>query len=233
MKPFLTGLVATAGLLMAVGAAQANVFTNGSFETPVIPTSGIFVNYAVGSTALTGWTVTGPSGGGGVSTVSGTFSQNGVTFEAEDGSQWLDLTGDGSNTTEGVSQTVTTTSGHSYQLSFWIGNTTGGSIFGTTSTVSLFLNGSLTPSATDTNSNADATGLEWEEFTYDFVAGSSTTLDFVNEDPGNDNSNGLDNVVLLDQGPVTSAVPEPFTLSLFGAGLAGAAALRRRKKAKA
>jgi PEP-CTERM motif len=28
-------------------------------------------------------------------------------------------------------------------------------------------------------------------------------------------------------------VPEPFTLSLFGAGLAGAAALRRRKKAKA
>jgi hypothetical protein len=33
-------------------------------------------------------------------------------------------------------------------------------------------------------------------------------------------------------GPPTN-VPEPFTLSLFGAGLAGAAALRRRKKAKA
>ncbi len=31
----------------------------------------------------------------------------------------------------------------------------------------------------------------------------------------------------------TASVPEPFTLSLFGAGLAGAAALRRRKKAKA
>jgi hypothetical protein len=29
-----------------------------------------------------------------------------------------------------------------------------------------------------------------------------------------------------------SNVPEPFTLSLFGAGLAGAAAMRRRKKAK-
>jgi hypothetical protein len=36
-------------------------------------------------------------------------------------------------------------------------------------------------------------------------------------------------------GGVTSStpVPEPFTLSLFGAGLAGAAALRRRKKAEA
>jgi hypothetical protein len=32
---------------------------------------------------------------------------------------------------------------------------------------------------------------------------------------------------------ITAPVPEPFTLSLFGAGLAGAAALRRRKKAKA
>jgi hypothetical protein len=32
--------------------------------------------------------------------------------------------------------------------------------------------------------------------------------------------------------PVSTSVPEPFTLSLFGAGLAGAAALRRRKKAQ-
>ena len=31
----------------------------------------------------------------------------------------------------------------------------------------------------------------------------------------------------------TSSVPEPLTLSLFGAGLVGAAALRRRRKGKA
>lgn len=34
----------------------------------------------------------------------------------------------------------------------------------------------------------------------------------------------------LLSGPTTTAVPEPLTLSLFGAGLAGAAALRRRSK---
>ncbi|HEX4025996.1 MAG TPA: PEP-CTERM sorting domain-containing protein [Rhizomicrobium sp.] len=39
--------------------------------------------------------------------------------------------------------------------------------------------------------------------------------------------------VTLDLVTSSSAVPEPFTLSLFGAGLAGAAALRRRRKAKA
>jgi hypothetical protein len=232
MKPLLISLIATAGLLVGAGAANANVLTNGSFETPATA-AGTFTNYAVGSTGLTGWTVTGPSGGCGVSTVSGTFSQGGVTFEAEDGSQWLDLTGDGCNTTEGVAQTVTTTSGDKYQLSYWIGNTTGGGIFGTTSTASVFLNGSATAAFTDTNSTADSTGLNWEEFTHTFVAGSSTTLDFVNEDPGSDNSNGLDNVVLLDEGPATIGVPEPLTLSLFGAGLAGAAAMRRRKKVKA
>ena len=157
-----------------------------------------------------------------------------MTFNSEDGSQWLDLTGDGCNTTEGVSQSVTTNSGHSYQLSFWIGNTSAPdcSFCGTTSTVSLFLNGSSTASVTDTNSNADTTGLEWEEFTYDFVAGSSTTLDFVNEDPGSDSSNGLDNVVLLDEGAGPIGVPEPASGALFGAGLAAFALIRRRKPAE-
>src|SRR5271165_798293 len=48
---------------------------------------------------------------------------------------------------------------------------------------------------------------------------------FINGDPANDNSNGLDNVVLNPSG--STSVPEPGTLSPLGIGLLGL--LRRRK----
>ena len=63
------------------------------------------------------------------------------------------------------------------------------------------------------------------------AASASTIIGFENLDPLTDDSNGLDNVVLLDLGPApVTSVPEPGTLALFGAGLAGAIAMRRRKK---
>jgi hypothetical protein len=162
---------------------------------------------------LTNWSVVGPAGAN-VSIVSGSFSQNTVSFQAQAGNQWLDLTGDGSNSTEGVSQGATTIAGHLYQLSYWIGNTSGGGIFGTTSTVNVSLNGLSTFS--DTNSTASATTLNWQNFTHSFVAtGPATTLAFFNGDPGGDNSNGLDNIVLTDLG--LAAVPGP----VVGAGFPG------------
>lgn len=76
-----------------------------------------------------------------VSIVSTSFSQQGVLFQAQSGAQWLDLTGNGSNSSEGISQTLSTIAGHQYDVTFFVGNTTGGSIFGTTSTVNLAING--------------------------------------------------------------------------------------------
>jgi hypothetical protein len=222
MKRIIISLVVTTSFL-AEGGADAALITNGSFETPTVP-SGNFTTFGTGSSLVTGWNVFGPAGTN-VAIVSGTFSQNGVSFPAQDGTQWLDLTGSNSNSSEGVSQAVTTTVGNRYQLSYFVGNTTGGSIFGTTSTVNVSLNGVATFS--DTNSNVSPNTLDWEVFNHTFVASTSTTtLAFQNGDPANDNSNGLDNVVLTDLGP--AAVPEPASLGLLVTGLAFVALTRKK-----
>jgi hypothetical protein len=225
MKSPIVTLLAVVGLITVAPLARANLIANGSFETPTV-TVGSFTNFPVGSGSLTDWTVFGPAGEA-VSIVSGTFSQNGVSFPAQDGSQWLDLTGFNNNSTEGVSQAVTTTAGDQYQLSYSIGNTTGGSIFGSSSTVDVLLNGALT--FTDTNSTVSSNTQNWEQFTHTFIAsGASTTIGFRNADPASDNDNGLDNVVLTDLGPV-ARVPEPSTLLLLASGLVGLGGLAWRR----
>jgi len=215
---------------VATSVAYANLLTNGSFETPTVPVGG-FTSFGVGSALITGWTVVGPAGKN-VSIVSGSFTQGGVSFVAEDANQWMDLTGFNDNSTEGVTQTIATTAGHLYELSYFIGNTTGGGIFGTTSTVNVSING--VPTFSDTNSTVSPTTLAWQKFTHDVVAsGTSLTVTLINGDPSTDNSNGLDNVVLLDLGPSTlpptTEIPEPASLALLGAGLAGLGWVRRRK----
>ena len=193
-------------LLLLAAPSFANMITNGDFETPIVPVDG-FLNYGTGSTLITGWTVIGRQ----VSIVSGSYFSNGAHFPAESGVQWLDLTGDVSNQMgEGVTQTVATTPGQVYQLSYWLGNVTAPG-YGTTSTASITVNGTVT--FTDTNSTVSPTLLVWQQFTHTFTAaGTSTTIGFLNEDPSSDNSNGIDNVVLT---PVMSSIPEPTSLLLF------------------
>src|SRR5262249_14611825 len=118
--------------------------------------------------------------------------------------------------------------GHTYLLSYFIGNTTGGGIFGTTSTVNGSFNG---VPFTDINSAVNATSLTWQQFTHTFVAtGSTATLTFANGDPIGDNSNGLDKVTLTDQG--VAGVPEHASAALVASGLVGLGVLSRRKRSK-
>lgn len=207
--------------------ARANLITNGSFETPTVPVNG-FTNFLNNSTSITGWTVVGPE----VSIVSTSYASFGLTFPAEDGSQWLDLTGDVSNTVEGVQQTIATTPGLTYNLSYFVGNQVNpGGPYGTTSTVKVLVDGTLVQTSTN-SMGADGTTQVWEQFNTSFVASaSSTTIEFQNGDPRNDNTNGLDNIVLV-QGAPTSTVPEPSTFILWSlAGILALGFLRLRKAA--
>ncbi len=180
---------AFAGTPKVMGAG-INLMKNGGFEKPVVA-AGSFAEFTTGQT-FKHWTVVGASGN--VAVVSGTFTQAGFSFPAQSGNQWLDLTGT-SNTPTGVSQTFATVSGQNYTLTFWVGNVYDpGGIFGTTSTVNVSVNGTHVLSAT--NSQQSTTQV-WQKFKVHFAATStSTQIAFLNGDPSNDTTNGLDSVKL-------------------------------------
>jgi hypothetical protein len=222
---FLTCKIAFGVVILSLlgSPVRADLVTNGSFETPVVAVGG-FANFGSGSTAITGWTVVGPQ----ASPVSGSYIAGCCHFPAEDGVQWLDLTGDVSNVVEGVEQTIVTTPGVNYDLSYFVGNVvdpTG--FFGTTSTVNVFVDGGLVQTAVN---SGGGTTLTWEKFNVSFKATtSSTVIEFLNGDPRSDNSNGLDNVSVVEG--VGGAVPEPASMALFGTALLGLGLLRRFRKA--
>ena len=184
------------GTVIASGgtaSAATNLVKNGSFEMPVVPV-GSFQDFATGQ-SFTGWTVAGATGR--ISVVSGTFQSQGFTFNAKAGAQWIDLTGDGSKKATGVAQSVATTPGTSYQLTFWVGNVNdpGGS-FGVSSTVKVSVNGVLKLTAVNSLHPTNHKQA-WKEFTLTIKATSShTRISFINGDPSTDDSNGLDAVTL-------------------------------------
>ena len=181
--------ILSAGMILPTLAASHK--KDGSFEAPVVP-EGSFTNFTSGQ-KIGRWTVV-ANNGAAVSVVSGKLTDGGFSFPAAAGQQWLDLTGRTSNGREGVEQTVDTTAGATYKLTFRVGNVSGG-VYGTSSTVHVFINNHQIMSA----KNAKAgTTLTWETFVHTFKASTSaTTIRFVNADLSNDNCNGLDSVILV------------------------------------
>ena len=185
-------LVTAALATCALPAAAANLIKNGSFETPPSP-QGSYAVYAPGQT-IGPWTVVGASGN--VATVYD-YNEGGVTWSAHQGKAFLDLTGTcDCGAPSGVSQTVKTTAGQMYKLTFWVGNTyISGQ--GLTSTVDAYIGQKKVLSATNKAGKGSAKEV-WHAFSVTFVAkAATTTLSFINADPSGDQQNGLDSVTLV------------------------------------
>jgi hypothetical protein len=211
--PFCPAMLACVSIGGLASSAHANV-TNGSFEQVTVG-AGSFANLSGGSTALTGWTVVGSL----VTVINTSYVESGITFNAQSGSQWLDLTGPASNlASNGVTQDVPTTIGEFYRLSFWVGSATNNfNIFA--STVDLSIGGG--PRLSFTNPTAPRSSMDWQLFSADFVATSAlTNITFLNGSGPNNNLSGLDNVTL-------EVIPAPSAVALLGLG--GLMAARRRR----
>ena len=221
-----TLIVPIAMALMTTIPAQANLITNGSFEMASI-SPGSFTNVAVGSTAITGWTVS-----------LGNIDYIGSLWGASNGSRSLDLEGSAGtcnlvipNCPGGIAQTFSTLAGQQYDVTFDLaGNPLNFPIIKTVS---------VSAAGQSQNFSFNVTGhgtgsMGWTTHTWTFTAsGSTTTLEFDTADnPATGWGPALDNVdvTLSSTVPPESTVPEPSTMLLLGGGLLALAAGRMRRK---
>ena len=204
---------------LTVGSAHANLIANGSFE------SGAFVNEGndtmslpAGSTVITDWTVV-------ADTTAWIGPTNPFGLSANDGSFFLDLTNYQVGAPfAGMSQTIATTVGATYSLSFDLGSST---FWGRPDSITASAAGTAqTFTAPSTGSNND-----WQRVSMQFLATAATTTVLLQGASGF-NYIGLVNVdveFVSGPGPGPAPVPEPTTLALLGLGLAGLATSRRRR----
>ena len=211
--------------LLASPVKAANLIVNGSFEDP--PLNGVqeYRNWVPGETGLTGWEIIGS--GAAVSQLRSDFAGNpGWSFPAQDGVISMDLAGYSSNAPVGIRQTIATTIGSVYLLSFWVGNVSGGP-FGYSSTIGV----EFSSSGTDFSCTNDTQTrvFDWKQCTASFAAASNqTALTFRNLDSNSDFVNALDNVS-VSLAP-TGGVPEPaaWLMLIAGFGAVGAAMRKHR-----
>ncbi len=210
-------LFLASALLAFAAPVRADLMVNGSFENPVLPNGG---QQSV-SGSFPGWTVLGDP----TQFFNTNYMESGVRFDAEAGVQSIDVSGYTNTLSNGVEQTVATTIGQTYQLSFYVGRA---DYFDPTlATVNLSINGGSRVHYTNTGLTTGQ--INWKQFTVDFTATTTgTTLAFLNGTPSTVGVvAGLDNVSL-------TAVPELSTLIMSSvmSGLFGVAwslkRLRRR-----
>ena len=177
---------------LSIPPTGTNLVENGSFETPDVPLGETFTN----TTAFPGWEVSGQF----VSIVDSTFQETGITFQAQDGNQWMDLEGFGTLFPNEISQEITTEVGKEYVLGFYLGSATDGARFSASSADVQV--GDADP-IRFTNPVAPRSELNWQRFEHRFVAtDTSTKISFTNASGPNNFLSGLDNVSVVEANDV-------------------------------
>ena len=196
--------------LSAAQMASAATIVNGSFEDPDVTDP--FATFTAGSTAITGWTV----GFGSVDVVD-------TLWIAQDGNQAVDLDG---SAVGSIFQTITDLIvGTSYTISFYMSGNPDGPPPVKTMDVSV---GANTAGYSFDMANGNAETGVWELNTFTFTAAAtSEVLTFASTTGGNFYGAALDNVSIA---PSVSPVPRPAGGLMLIGGLAGLAALRRKRK---
>lgn len=207
-------LLALATLLAAAPFARAepvNLLVNGGFESTVVA-NGSWTN----TSSMAGWTWLGGPG-------TGFEVRNNVAGAAQQGRNYIELDTNG-NTTIGQSLS-NLSAGSVYDLSFWYAPRE----FQPASTngIQVFWNGAMLDA---TLTGLGGSGNDWTQYRYQVVArGGSNLLSFASVGANDSLGGNLDNVSL------TRTVPEPGTLALALAALAGVFLLpsRLRRQAQA
>jgi choice-of-anchor C domain-containing protein len=204
------GLFAVLALFLPVPVSALPILVNGSFESGPVIAPFEDINIAGGSTAITGWTVTG-----------NVIDYLGPPWDVTDGERGIDL--DGNDGIGGIEQTFATVPGQPYFLRFDLS----GNPHGTPLEKLMRLDiAGLTQTYSHDSSGQTRDALLWQAITVLFVASDSTsTVAFTSLSPADNSFGALIDNVRIDP------VPEPATLLLVGAGGLGLlASIRRRNR---
>lgn len=215
-------VVAAVLLVGSVHAGPVNLITNGSFETGAFVNNGSgAMSLLPGATAMTGWTTYSAE-------LTWMVNGNSYAMSTPYGNSFIDFTGyHDSSPYGGVWQDIVTVPGGSYDLSFSVGTQQSLARYSGPVTVTASA-GSALQSFT---SNPAGAGNQWETFTLNFQASSTTTtISLLGLLSTGGEYIGLDNVSVV----ASTGVPEidPAGMGSVLALVTGALGLMERRRLK-